>query len=332
MIKHAAWIHGHTIRVEYPSRVNQVWRAGFYARIVGKPNTENWLHFAIPTPVIAKHRITIPVPLPVPPIVLPKRLMADSVMLRFKSASSHARITSVHVYDGESRIATHDGLNLSPTSFGLRRFDIPGKPDVRWGIGISIGVSFSGSTDAQNTLEFASAGCDFKLMQTIRLHFKVLTAPTTFTIDQMLDAMRQVYEPHGFRVVRASDENLNLPALNVVDVGTCSGSVTAEQTTLFNNRNNVGTNEVVVYFVQATNPPFNGCASFPAGRPGSVVVSTASRWTMAHEVGHNLGLSHVNNNDRLMTGNGTFNITNPPPDLVNSEITTVSNSALTINP
>jgi hypothetical protein len=32
-----------------------------------------------------------------------------------------------------------------------------------------------------------------------------------------------------------------------------------------------------------------------------------------------------------MTGNGTANITNPPPDLVDSEIQTMQSSALTAN-
>jgi hypothetical protein len=118
-----------------------------------------------------------------------------------------------------------------------------------------------------------------------------------------------------------------------VDVGACTlGSTTAEQVTLFNNRNNVGANDVVAYFVQATNPPFNGCASHPDGRPGAVIASGATQWTMGHEIGHVLGLFHVNDNNRLMTGNGTANITNPPPDLINSEITTMRNSNLTVNP
>lgn len=69
--------------------------------------------------------------------------------------------------------------------------------------------------------------------------------------------------------------------------------------------------------------------AFPANRPSCCVVQGATQWTMAHEVGHVLGLSHVNNNDRLMTGNGTGNITNPPPDLVSSEVTTMLNSNLT---
>src|SRR2546422_11452898 len=33
-------------------------------------------------------------------------------------------------------------------------------------------------------------------------------------------------------------------------------------------------------------PPLNGCASHPAGKPGAVVVKTASPWTFAHEQGH----------------------------------------------
>ena len=314
-ITQAMWVHGHKMTIENPSSLKTVWRAGFFVRVVGMPNTTNWFHFAIPTTVIVND----------------KRQMMDSVMLRFRAGSSSAAVTNVHIYDGEGIRAKHDGLNLSPTNFGLERFNVVGKPDVLWGIGISIGVRFTGATDAQNTLEFSSAGCDFKLLETVRLHFKVLTPPV-ISIENMLAAMREVYEPVGIRVVRASDENLNLPDLNVVDVGGCTlGVTTAEQNTLFGNRNNVGTNDVVVYFVQATNPPFNGCAAFPAGRPGAVVASGATRWTMGHEVGHVLGLFHVNDNNRLMTGNGTANITNPPPDLIASEITTMKNSNLSIN-
>lgn len=42
-------------------------------------------------------------------------------------------------------------------------------------------------------------------------------------------------------------------------------------------------------------------------------------------MGHVLNLRHVNDNDRIMTGNGTGNITNPPPDLINTEVTTMIN-------
>ena len=153
-----------------------------------------------------------------------------------------------------------------------------------------------------------------------RVHVKMLTTPT-ISIDQMFTSMRWVYESIGIVVHRVSTETLNLPALNDVDVGACTlGSVTAEQTQLFGHRNNAGPNDAVVYFVRSTVPPFNGCASHPANQPGAVVAQGASQWTMAHELGHVLGLLHVNDNNRLMTGNGTANITNPPPDLIPQEV------------
>jgi hypothetical protein len=146
----------------------------------------------------------------------------------------------------------------------------------------------------------------------------------------MVQSMQRVYESVGLRVHRVSTETLNLPALVDCDVGACTmGSTTGEQNTLFGNRNFAWGSDVVVYFVRSTVPALNGCAAFPAGRPGAVIASIATQWTMAHEVGHVLGLQHVNDNNRLMTGNGTSNITNPPPDLVATEVNTMRATPLT---
>jgi hypothetical protein len=164
---------------------------------------------------------------------------------------------------------------------------------------------------------------------TVRLHAKVLTAPTV-PVATAVQRMREVYAGCGIAVQHVSTENLSLPVLNDVDVGQCLlGTTTAEQNQLFANRNGAAANDVVVYFVRSTVPPFNGCASHPPGRPGAVVAQGATQWTLGHEVGHVLGLFHVNDNNRLMTGNGTANITNPPPDLVATECTTMHNSPLT---
>lgn len=190
----------------------------------------------------------------------------------------------------------------------------------------------------QNRIDCFARGMDnhmwhkwWSVVPTVRLHLKVLSNPTGFTIDQMVDGMRQVYEANGIRVV-ASTENLNLPLLNDLDVGTCTmGNTTNEQNQLFGNRNNVGVNDIAVYFIRSTVPSFNGCAAHPVGQPSAVVASIASQWTLGHEVGHVLGLPHVNNNDRLMTGNGTGNITNPPPDLIASEVQTMNTSPLTVD-
>lgn len=233
-------------------------------------------------------------------------------------------------------------LNTADNHFdNFADFDGDGKQDILvtspWGIGIFkfTGNTFAVPMMAPNGTRFGgwllnTADNRFELgEQTVRVHVKILTNPT-ISIERMLVAMQQVYEAVGIRVHRVSTESLNLPALTDVDVGSCNmGSVTTEQTQLFANRNNAWGSDVVVYFVRSTVPPLNGCAAFPTGRPGAVVAQIASQWTMGHEIGHVLGLAHVNDNNRLMTGNGTANITNPPPDLISTEVNTMRASAIT---
>lgn len=167
----------------------------------------------------------------------------------------------------------------------------------------------------------------------IGVHVKVLTDPT-ISIDTMFTSMRKVYETAGIRVNRLTTQTLDLPDLDDCDVGRCTlGSTTQEQDDLFGHRDDVGAGEIVVYFVRSLVPVMNGCASHPAGRPGAVVASIASEWTMGHEIGHVLGLLHCDSSgscllDRLMTGCGTANITNPPPDLILSEVDTMRGSSL----
>jgi hypothetical protein len=163
----------------------------------------------------------------------------------------------------------------------------------------------------------------------VRLHVKVLTQPDV-SIDTALESMRQVYATVGIAVRHISTETLDLPALNDIDVGSCTrGNTTDDQDELVGNRNSVRAGDIVVYFVRSTVPPSNGCAAHPDARPGVVVARGATRWTLGHEVGHVLGLNHLTETDRLMTGGGTANITNPPPDLAASEASTMQDSPLT---
>ena len=146
-LEKAMWAHGHGMAVEVPGNIKSEWRAGFFIRLVGKPNTTNWLHFAIPTAVIVNDN----------------RLRINSALLRFRCGSLSADVTNLHVFDGENRVFAADNLNLSPTAVGMhvQRWVLPNKPDVFWGVGVTVGVRFGGATDAQNTMEFAAAGVDF---------------------------------------------------------------------------------------------------------------------------------------------------------------------------
>ncbi len=178
----------------------------------------------------------------------------------------------------------------------------------------------------------------------VHLHLKVVESPPSFTEPaardrrfpelNMLVAMRTVYDTAGIGVTVGSREFL--PAgdrlLNILDVGlgrmppqaACQGDTTADQNALFANRKGAADDDVVVYWVEGTQPALNGCASHPVGQPGAVIADVASLWTLAHEVGHVLGLGHIAGEKnaggvcvtpdptRLMTGCSTSAITGTP--------------------
>jgi hypothetical protein len=127
--------------------------------------------------------------------------------------------------------------------------------------------------------------------------------------------------------------------VNAAGIGCVGGQVSPEQVLLFGNRTNVQDSDITIYFIRTTSPPLNGCASHPEGQPGAVVTQMASMWTLAHEVGHVLGLNHISgehqgcpaanpqccstpDSTRLMTGCGTGLITSTPT-LSAVEITTM---------
>ncbi|MFQ5649520.1 MAG: DUF6623 family protein [bacterium] len=144
-IAHAMWVHGTSIQVEYESRIQHIRRAGFYTRIIGKPNTTNWFHFAIPSSVITHN----------------DRKRIGSVILRFRTRSSNAIVRDVHIYDGYTRILAHNGVNLSGNHW-FERFGVAHCPPALWGVGISIGVTFGAGSDSSRSMDFVAAGCDFR--------------------------------------------------------------------------------------------------------------------------------------------------------------------------
>ena len=143
-IEQASWAHGTDLQIELPANVASVRRYGFFTRVVGKPNTTNWYHLPIPTPVITHGN----------------RLAIARAMLRFVTGGPSATVRDVHIYDGEARIAAHQFVNLSGSQpFAV--FGVAHKPDVFWGTGISIGVTTGTGTAAERRIDVISGGIDF---------------------------------------------------------------------------------------------------------------------------------------------------------------------------
>ena len=141
-ISYASWIHGHSMEIEYPDRMASAIRRGYAYQVEGKPGTNNWFHFAVPTPVIIND----------------VRLQIDSVMLRMTTGSVDSFVRDVHIYDGEVRIAVHEEVYLVEDNWFVR-FEVPETPYLRWGLCISLGVGF-GVEMMAHTMDFVSVGAD----------------------------------------------------------------------------------------------------------------------------------------------------------------------------
>ena len=145
-IDHALWVHGHSAEIEYPDRVLSMVQKGYHVRVQGQPSTVNWLHFAVPTPVIVDDC----------------RMRLLSILFRYKTDGGGS-VEAVHVYDGETRIASDDAPAGTADSDGWTHIRVGVNLEeilcIRWGIGISIKLQF-GRHGGQ--LEFESAGCDFE--------------------------------------------------------------------------------------------------------------------------------------------------------------------------
>lgn len=170
-----------------------------------------------------------------------------------------------------------------------------------------------------------SEGDDVVALKELRVHIRIVSPiPDLAT---MVSNATDIYRAAGIEIVV---ESLPLPLVKfeTLSVGTCEIGLrnTAQQNELYRLRASAAS-ELVVYCVRTLDPPLNGCAAHPRGLPSLAISSIASLWTLAHEIGHILGLPDVDDTDRLMNA-GTKFITNPPPDFHPDEIKTMLTSRL----
>lgn len=144
-LENATWIHGNAALIEHPTNVESQRYYGFFNRVIGKPGTTNWIHFALPTPVIEDG----------------SRLILDRFMLRAVMGSS-AILRDVHIRDGERIVALHNGVNLTGTQ-SFAKFGVASMPSVLWGLSVSLGYTFNAGTANDRRVDLISAGFDYKV-------------------------------------------------------------------------------------------------------------------------------------------------------------------------
>jgi hypothetical protein len=144
---HTIWSHGVSMQIEYPDRLRSAHCIGYCMRVEGNPHTSNWFHFAIQAPVQVNE----------------KAIQVDSVMIRFRTESDHTFVHAIQVFDGETRIASHEDLSLAAQSWSVQRIDLSNQPYIKWGINIAVGVKFESDQPAESQMEFSAVGCEFLL-------------------------------------------------------------------------------------------------------------------------------------------------------------------------
>ncbi len=177
--------------------------------------------------------------------------------------------------------------------------------------------------------------CDMK----VRIHLRSLGAPRVPEFTALRNA-HAAFGQYGIFIEYRSGQSLpdavetgnQCLSLQNVNVGTCTmnQSMTGEQDALFNygSRQGVGQNDIVCYWVEQVESGGSrlaGCASHPNSQPACVVSALGSRWTLAHEIGHVLGLRHTAGTTMLMS-TPTASISVNPPRLSAADVATIKTS------
>jgi Family of unknown function (DUF6623) len=140
-ISQAMWVHGHSIQPENPALT--VGRIGWAGQI-RTLDSAGWYHIAIPTTVI----------------VTDIRQRIDSAMVEF-ATGTQGFLRAFHVYDGQTRIAFQDNLNVTGAGVFYRfTLSSPARPFVGLGIGISLNLAL-GHDPQQAWIDIHAAGVDF---------------------------------------------------------------------------------------------------------------------------------------------------------------------------
>ena len=137
VITQASWVHGSSVQIEWPGVATNVRRTGPGIHVEGGAN---WLHIAVPTPVICSDR----------------RLCITRAGFSFKVPSG-SYVRHFHVYDGPTRIAAFTP-NFTAGHSGTQLFTITPRLLT---LGVGLSLYFDPGVSATPYIEIYSGGADF---------------------------------------------------------------------------------------------------------------------------------------------------------------------------